>query len=125
MLLVDLLTWWYSRGWLWAARQLFVVRSKKISEFFSIGDLAKTLFAPFRQDSIDTKQAPINVKLQAFGGNIISRIFGFFIRTSLICVGAVVLLAQAILAVIGVAVWPLLPLSPLISVVLLLTGWGV
>ena len=124
MLLVDLLSWWYTRGWGWVAQQLFVVRSFRILHFFSIADMLKTLFAPFRQDTTDTKRAPFGVKLQAFGGNIISRIFGFIIRSLLIVIGVAVLTLNGIVSVAAVALWPLVPLAPIVAVALLILEVG-
>lgn len=119
-----MLGWWYSRGWAWALRQLFVVRTKQIAGFFSMSDLVKTLFAPFRQDAIDTTGAPLGVKLQAFGGNIISRIFGFLIRTTLILVGGVIVVLHLVASFLALLVWPLLPLSPVVAFSCMAFGVG-
>jgi len=124
MLLVDLLGWWYSRGWAWAASELFVKRTRSISAFFSIGDLLKTLFAPFRQDAMNVQGAPISVRLQVFGGNIISRFFGFIIRTMLIVVGLLLMVGNFIIASVAALVWPLVPATPIAVVVLFITGVG-
>lgn len=124
MIIMDLLGWWYSRGWVWALRQLFVVRVQRIAEFFSIGDLLKTLFAPFRQDIIDTGRAPIGIRLQALGGNIISRILGALIRTTLILIGVLLIIAQAVLALIAAFIWPLIPASPAVALFLMMKGVG-
>jgi hypothetical protein len=114
MLIADFLSWWYSRGWAWIAKQFFVVYTGKVAEFFSIAELSKTLFAPFRQDASGTKGAPLSVKLQVLGGNIISRIFGFIIRLSLIAVGSVALVICLILGAAASLAWPLLPASIII-----------
>ena len=123
MLLLDLTGWWYSRGWAWAIRQLFIVRTARIITFFSIADLLKTLFAPFRQDAVETRHAPVGVKLQAFGGNIISRVFGFFIRIALIGIGLIVIALNFVLSLIASVIWPLIPLGPIVAVVLLVSGF--
>lgn len=125
MLLADLLGWWYVRGWSWAAQQLFVVRTQKILHFFSISDLLKTLFAPFRQDAVDTKQAPLGVKLQAFGGNIISRIFGAMIRGTIVVIGILLVVLNFIFSFVAVLGWGLLPLAPVLAVILFLQGLSV
>lgn len=101
-----------------------MVRSSRILHFFSIADMLKTLFSPFRQDAIDTKRAPLGVKLQAFGGNIISRIFGFIIRSLLIVIGAGILVLNGIVSVAAVALWPLVPLAPIVAVALLILEVG-
>jgi len=124
MLLVDLVGWWYSRGWVWALEQLFVVRTGKIASFFSIGDLLKTLFAPFRQDMIDTRRASLNVKLQALGGNIVSRVLGFLIRVTLIVVGVLAILLNGVFGLLAGLIWPLIPISPLVVIVLISAGVG-
>lgn len=111
MLLADFLGWWYSRGWAWAANQFFQVYTHRVARFFSITDLFKTLFAPFRQDVINTKNAPLGYKLQVLGGNIVSRFFGFIIRSVLILVGFISVAACLVVGVVGVIVWPLLPVS--------------
>lgn len=125
MLFVDLISWWYSRGWAWVLHELFVVKSKSIASFFSVQDLARTLFAPFRQDAINTQNAPLGVKLQAFGGNIISRFLGFLIRSTLIVIGVVLLLLNALVGVCIVILWPLIPAAPIVAVVLIAVGAGV
>lgn len=124
MIVADLLGWWYSRGWVWLARKIFIEKSYSISSFFSIGDLFKTLFSPFRQDSIALQNAPIGIRLQAFGGNLISRIFGFIIRSTLIFMGVAALLVNALAGFIVVVIWPLLPISPIVSFVLVFSGVG-
>lgn len=123
MLLVDLLGWWYSRGWAWALQRLFIGQTQEIAGFFSIGDLLKTLFAPFRQDVMNLKGAPIGIRLQALGGNIISRVFGLIIRLVLIILGVLLIAGNAVLAAVLGLLWPLLPFSPVVAMVLM--GMGV
>lgn len=125
MLLVDLLGWWYSRGWAWALGQIFIVQTNKIASFFSITDLLKTLFAPFRQDAVNVKGAPISLRLQVLGENIISRFLGLLIRGVLIIVGLVVVLLNTALGMVVAVLWPTLPLSPFLAIVLLLQGASV
>ena len=124
MLIFSMLGWWYSRGWAWITKYFLVVRNKRILEFFSVTDLLKTLFAPFRQDSIDTKRAPLGLKLQALGGNVVSRVLGFLIRLALILAGLVITLLNTVIGVILVLVWPLLPFAPLVTGLLILLGVG-
>ena len=124
MLMMDLLQWWYSRGWAWAFNRQIVVRSQRLAEFFSIPDLLRTLFAPFRQDSFQTKGAPIGVRLQILGGNIISRVLGFFIRLSLIAVGIIALFINFVFGVVAGLIWPLLPASPILAVLFILIKVG-
>ena len=124
MLLVDLLGWWYSRGWAWAARHLLVTKNARILQFFSTKDLLKTLFSPFRQDVLQLSGAPIGVRLQAFGMNLISRFFGLLVRSILIVGSLLVVCANTLFAIAGIAVWPLLPLSPVLAIIFASTGVG-
>lgn len=124
MLIVDLFGWWYLHGWSWIARKQFIERSSRVLDFFSIPELLRTLFAPFRQDSFQAKGAPLGIRLQALGENIISRCIGLLIRLALIVAGIVMLIANVVFSVVAVLVWPLLPLSPVIAIILLLAGVG-
>ena len=110
-----MLGWWYSRGWFWVAKHALVVRNMRILQFFSVTDLLKTLFAPFRQDYIDTERAPIGVKLQALGTNLISRMIGFLIRIVLILCGVILVGVNTVLGLAIVVIWPLLPFAPLVA----------
>lgn len=120
MIIASMLGWWYSRGWLWSAHQLFAVRLAKTYDFFSIGDLLKTLFAPFRQDAVDTKNAPVGVKLQVFGGNLISRFIGMLIRLTLIFFGLIVLLINAVAGFVALVIWPFVPVAPLVAILIMI-----
>lgn len=124
MFIVDLLGWWYSRGWAWAARHLFITRTIRVIRFFSVPDLLKTLFSPFRQDALRLKNAPIGIRLQVLGMNFISRIFGFLIRSCLIIIGLLSAVSNALLGIIVVLIWPLLPLSPLVAILCIMIGAG-
>jgi len=115
MLLFSMLGWWYSRGWAWITRHLLITRNKRIIQFFSVSDLLKTLFAPFRQDAVDTKRAPLGVKLQSLGGNIISRFLGFLIRLVLIICGLLLVALNTALGICLIVIWPLLPFAPLVA----------
>lgn len=122
MILVDFLGWWYTHGYLWAIEQFFVVFAHKISQFFSILDLSKTLFAPFRQDALQGKGASISIKFQIFFGNILSRFFGFIIRTALIFVGVLLILLDIAVGFIAVSIWLLIPLMPIIAILLMVAN---
>lgn len=124
MLLFNMLGWWYSRGWAWVFKYMLITRTQRILAFFSVVDLLKTLFAPFRQDVIDTKNAPLGYKLQALGGNIISRFLGFLVRSLLILIGLVLSVLNGAIGIAIVIIWPLLPFAPLVSFLLVMLGVG-
>lgn len=124
MLFAQLLGWWYSRGWTWVIRSFFVERMGSIAAFFSISDLLKTLFAPFRQDALNVKGAPLSIRLQALGENIISRIFGLLIRLMLVIAGLIIMTINAAAGVVAALFWPVLPLTPVLAILLMVQGVG-
>lgn len=103
---------------------MLVTRNKRIVEFFSIPALVKTLFAPFRQDSDDAKNRPVGDKLQALGGNLISRFFGLMVRAVLIVSGALLVVINSLLGFAILLIWPLLPFAPTVAFVLVLLRVG-
>ena len=124
MIIVDALRWWYGQGWLWFARNFFVTKNQEIANFFSFKDLSKTLFSPFRQDASNVQNAPFNIKLQTMGMNLVSRFFGFFIRTGLLLTGLIVMLFSTIFGFIANIGWPFVPVAPLIGLLFLALGVG-
>lgn len=122
MVIVWALSWWYGAGW---KAFLLGLRERLASsyDYFSIGLLASTLFAPFRQISAGRVQGPIGVQLRAAVDKLISRIIGAFVRLILIFVGIVWLFLQALIGVVLLVVWALLPILPLIGFIFMLSGW--
>lgn len=122
MFLVGILSWWYGSGW---AGRLLVIKTRlmQTSDYFSIGILLGTLFAPYRQISAGGVRGSMAAQLRAFGDRLISRIIGAFLRTGLIIFGIVALCVQVIWGAIVMAVWPFVPLFPLCGVILWSIGW--
>jgi hypothetical protein len=89
-------------------------------EFFSVGLLLKSLFAPFRQISVGRVQGSLNTKMHAWGDRQISRAIGAMVRSGVIAFG---LIATVLMVVVGVALlvlWPLVPFVPLIVTVIVM-----
>ncbi len=122
MIIVWALSWWYGAGWkahlLRTYEQLLVTY-----DYFSIGLLAKTLFAPYRQISAGKVDGPIGVKLRAFADRQISRIIGAVVRAILIIAGSVWLLIQTVLGLLILGAWAIVPIAPLVGFILMLSGW--
>lgn len=122
MIIVWALSWWYGAGW--KARSLHVYEQLLSSyDYFSIGLLARTLFAPFRQISAGNVDGPIGVKLRAFVDKQISRIIGSVVRVILIITGVIWLTMQALFGVIVLAGWAIMPIAPFIGFIVMLSGW--
>lgn len=97
-------------------------RVKGVLDFFSVGSLAGSLFAPYRQISAGRVRGPIGVQLRAWGDRLFSRIMGAIIRLLLILTGLVTALVIAAVGGVVVVVWPFLPAMPLISLFLMQVG---
>lgn len=119
---MGLLSWWYSTGWV---HQLvgFRERIAKIYDYFSIDLLVRTLFAPFRQISAGGVSGPMSVRIRAFFDKLISRFIGMFMRILMIIIGSVWIVVTALLEVIKLILWPLVPVLPVLGLVMAFTGW--
>ncbi len=122
MVIVWAFSWWYGAGWKARVAQL---REQLVAsyDYFSIGLLAKTLFAPFRQISAGKVNGPIGLKWRAFVDRLISRFIGAFVRLILIVVGSAWLFAQAAVGGLALVIWPLVPFAPLLGFIAMLSGW--
>lgn len=123
MFLVGLISWWYGRGWV-GQWQRMGSRLKATLDFFSIGQLLDTLFAPYRQISAGpSNDASFGGALRAFGDKLVSRVIGAFIRFFTIVAGIVVITLQAVYELIVAIGWWFLPVLPITGLILLAIGW--
>jgi len=122
MFLVGILKWWYGSGWL-ARVQIIKNRLASSADYFSVGLLATTLFAPFRQISAGKVSGPIGDQLRALVDRLISRTIGAFVRTFMIIFGLLAMLVQTLFGIIVLIFWLILPLLPVIGLILMVIGW--
>lgn len=123
MFLVGLISWWYGRGWTeqWTRT---TGRFKATLDFFSIGQLVSTFFAPFRQISAaDGSDGSLGGALRAFADKLLSRFIGSIIRFFTILIGSVVIFAQAVYSSVVLVVWWFVPLLPVIGAMFYAVGW--
>lgn len=125
MVLYLCLRWWYGAGWYWVLRSVLMERSNWIMETFSVPELLKTLFAPFRQTYAGKLKGSLDVQIRAFFDRLISRVIGFLVRSILLFMAFVGLLVVFIVAVVSLIVWPFIPLLPVIGIVMIGRGVGV
>ena len=114
MLFKDFLKWWYGPGW---ATRLSMLSNhlKNMSEFFSLGTLLLTLFAPWRQNVVTARSdQALGDKFNAGLDNMISRLVGFFVRIFMMITGVIALFVTLVLNTIYIIIWPIIPLSPAI-----------
>ena len=122
MFLVGLLQWWYGQGWL---GQLTRVRERLAAtrDLFSIPELLRTFFAPFRQISAGRATGSLANQLRALFDQTISRVVGSFIRGFTIIAGGILLAIQAVWEAVIVAIWLVLPLMPILGALAFAIGW--
>jgi hypothetical protein len=123
MLVANLFSWWYSGGLAKQAAKLGDALLRTL-DHFSIGLLVKTWFAPFRQiDTGDFGKQPFDIRLRKFFDKLISRFVGAFMRTIVMVVGVIAVIAQAAFSLVVMVFYLLLPVLPLAGLVLLAIGW--
>lgn len=122
MVIVGIITWWYSAGFVQALRSVGV-RLAGLFDFFSIDLLLKTLFSPFRQISAGRVDGPLGVQLQALLDKLVSRLIGAMVRTVVMLAGIVSLVVMLLLSAVYLVAWLLMPFIPLVGLTLALAGW--
>lgn len=122
MLIAAFFSWWYGVGWLTLGRKVGGRINGALS-FFSVTQLATSLFAPFRQISAGRVQGPLGVQMRAWGDRQFSRIIGAIVRLLLIFVGLISAGLYAVFGGIMLVFWPVLPALPVVGMVLMITGY--
>jgi hypothetical protein len=122
MIIVWALSWWYGAGW--KSRLAEIMEQLESSyDYFSIGLLAKTFFAPFRQISAGRVRGPLDVQVRAFFDRLISRVIGSVVRSVLIVIGIAWLIVQTGVGILTLAIWPVVPALPFIGFIAMIAGW--
>lgn len=107
-MLIEFFAWWYGKGWLEAGKQcLAMIKAAQLS--FSIPELLKTLFAPWKR-IITFPGRSLDEKMRAALDNLVSRTIGFFVRIFAILAALVFTAITAFVAVVVTLLWPLIPL---------------
>jgi hypothetical protein len=120
MLMVAMLKWWYTAGW----GLMFTRSSQRLSALgasFSVGTLLRTLFAPWKR-IISYPGAGLDAHLRAMLDNLVSRGVGFMVRVFVLLAVGVLAVLELLLGLVGILLWPLLPVFVVVS---LLKGLGI
>lgn len=96
-----------------------------VEDYFSFGSLLRTMFQPFKQIDAGAKRGSLDVQFRAWLDRTMSRVVGASARLLLLVVGMLWWLIAALMGVCWLLVWPFLPISPLIGLVLMLLNIGV
>ncbi len=118
MLALSLFRWWYLDGFRASTQKTFE-KLKNTYDFFSIGQLLLTFFAPFRQVSALSEHPTF---FEKFLDKLVSRLVGAAVRFFIILLGILALLFQSVFSLVLIILWPVLPLLPLACLILGLKG---
>ena len=121
MLTTGLISWWYIDGYKLFASRIWT-KLGDTADFFSIGSLLRTLFAPYRQISANASGNSIDAKFMAFLDRLVSRLVGGVARLGIILFGIIVIILQLILSIASLIIWPLLQVIPIICIILSIMG---
>jgi hypothetical protein len=123
MILLNCLNWWYGRGWSWQVQSLKAGVNRQL-EYYSIGSLLSTLFAPYRQIGAEFTGRVLSSGFQAWVDRTISRIIGAVVRLLIISAGVLVVTFYALVRLIAIVLWPIVPLLPILGIILAVLGVG-
>ena len=112
-MLFELVAWWYSAGWL-DTLQRIEKRILGIWRLFSVGILARTLFAPWRRITTDAGRG-FDSLMRSMIDNLVSRVVGFTVRIFVLLFALVATLFAVIIGAAIVLLWPLVPVLALFS----------
>ena len=123
MLLLALVSWWYTAGWAKLGQR---VQDRVLGTLdqFSVALLMQTLFDPFRQIAAGRVRGPIGLQLRAWADRLFSRVIGMIVRTILIFVGVGTAVVMGMIGIVQLLVWPVIPFLPIIALMAGLAGWA-
>ena len=108
MLAIAFFSWWYGQGWK-SVFNSYGRRLNGISETFSVGQLSRTLFAPWRR-IITYPGVSLADRFKAWGDNVFSRCIGFVVRCLVLFGALLVAIFVILFTTAELILWPLLPI---------------
>ncbi|MBR0430701.1 hypothetical protein IJJ05_00180 [Candidatus Saccharibacteria bacterium] len=123
MAITEMFFWWYASGWNVFIKKLHSWLAN-IADFFSMDSLVRTLFKPFRQISASTadSSASLDLKFHMFIDRFISRLVGFISRLILLFIGTIIIIFGGIFSFVLIILWPFIPFTPIIGIILTIIG---
>ncbi len=109
MLIMSFFSWWYGAGWKMVFKS-FGPRITAVSTSFSVRQLSRTLFSPWRRLVTETGKS-LDAKMKALGDNLVSRAVGFTVRVAVLFAAIICICVVAVLSIAEMIIWPLLPLA--------------
>jgi hypothetical protein len=120
MVFLSFFSWWYGLGWK-SVIHSFRPRVTAVATLFSVPQLLKTLFAPWRRIITDPGRS-FDDRMHAWADNMFSRAIGFVVRSFVLFAAAVSIVFVGIATILESILWPLLPLAVPVLLVLGIIG---
>lgn len=108
-MLFEFWTWWYGIGWADISQRIGA-RVVGVWQQFSVGILLRTLFSPWRR-IVAVPGKSFDAILRGMVDNTVSRFVGFFVRIFVLLAALILTSLAAIIGLVMVLFWPLLPLA--------------
>lgn len=105
----QIVVWWYGEGWRRVSRAIFG-GLKEIEQTFSVSQLARSMFAPWRRITSYGGRT-IDEKVRAAIDNLVSRVVGFFTRLIVLMAALLAMVLVVCFGSLVAIVWPLIPLA--------------
>jgi hypothetical protein len=115
-MLLAFFSWWYGQGWRQVASS-FQSRLQAVSDNFSVKQLSKTLFAPWKRITTQPGRS-LEAKVRAWADNMFSRVIGFVVRLFVLLGAVLTALVIAVLTLFETLAWPLIPLAVPVLIIL-------
>ena len=113
--MVSFFGWWYGPGWAGVIKSL-QRRLKAIIDEFSVVQLLRTLFAPWRR-IITYPGRSLAERWHASLDNLFSRCIGFIVRLFVLFAALIFMAIVVVLSIVQIIVWPLVPLAVLGAII--------
>lgn len=104
-------------AYLW---MITIGESRRVYHSFSVPELFRTLFAPWKRDDVSTENMALSDRFQVWGGNLAGRFIALIVRSMTICVG---LICVGFIFIVGVSFVIAVMAFPLIFLGLVV--WGI
>lgn len=90
---------------------------QRLYNVFSVRQMLRTLFAPWKEDRV-TGARGLDQMMSALVMNSVARLVGFSVRLIFLTVFSILSLFVVVVGVTTAIVWPIIPLSPILLLLL-------
>lgn len=116
MLMAAFFRWWYGPGWLQGWQQLGA-RLHSIARVFSVRQLVRTLFSPWRR-VVSAPGHGFDAVIHAAIDNAVGRFIGFSVRCIVLLAASISMIVLAVIGGLLLLLWPFLPVMAIGSIVI-------